>query len=187
MWRTITVFALLLAATSPYSTVHLAQAQQPKDESKSFGNTLDLANMIRKDFKDCLIEPSQPKPRLYAQDSFEFSGDAQRLNAFLSQLVKLSNDRSVIIYLCGPNESVARPLTSADAQLAVEYDWKVKTLAENISVFIPLASRIPFADMRFPQAFRVQAEPAVAPLTEEFLRLREQECGELDRLFLPKE
>lgn len=182
MWRTTVVLAFLISSIALW-----VQAQQSDREPITSVPPAFLSELVHKDFKDCLIDPPHPRPRLYAQETFEFTGNAERLNTFLAQLAQLRGHHPTTIYLCGPGHSVVQPLSSAVAQAAVEYDWKVQTFAENISVFIPLASRIPFADIRFPDDLGLQAEPTVQPITDDFIRLREQELDSHNKPLMPKE
>jgi hypothetical protein len=182
MWRAGIVFGVMIC-----STVVWGQAQQNDSDKSSTTNPVTLAELIHQDFKDCLIDPPHPRPRLYAQETYEFAGNAGRLNTFLDQIAKLPSDPPTTVYLCGPGHPVVQPLNSAVAQAAVEYDWKVRTFAERISVYIPLASRIPFAEIKFPNELHIESEPAVQPITEDFLRLRELEIGTQDGPANPKE
>ena len=103
-------------------------------------------------------------------------GGAKRLNSLLEECSKLPTAASTKIYLSGPHDSIFTPLTSAAAQTSAEYDWRVQILGkENISIYIPLAARIPFSEIEFPASLDIEAYPEVKPLVEDFIRLREQE------------
>lgn len=55
-------------------------------------------------------------------------------------------------------------------------DWKVQTNHNTkVSIFVPLASRIPFAQIEIPKLLKVEASPEVQGLANDFLRLRDAE------------
>ena len=136
----------------------------------------EFVKMIHRDFESCLMPSGLPKSILYDQEEFVFSGDAKQLNAFLLQVSKLPNIFTVTVYLSGPARPGVDPLDSATAQTAVEYDWKVQTNHNTkVSIFVPLASRIPFTQIEIPKLLKVEASPEVQGLAKDFLRLRDAE------------
>ena len=138
----------------------------------------EFVKMIHRDFEDCLMPSAFSNSILYAHEEFLFSGDAKHLTAFLMQVSRLPNIFTVNVYLSGPARPGVDPLDSAIAQTAVEYDWKVQIIHNTkVSIFVPIASRIPFAQIGIPKSLKVEASPEVQGLARNFLRLRDAESS----------
>lgn len=74
------------------------------------------------------------------------------------QVSKLPIIFTVSIYLSGPARLGVATLDSATAQTAVEYNWKVQTNHNTkVSIVVPLATRISFAQIEIPKLLKVEA------------------------------
>ena len=107
-----------------------------------------------------------------------FAGSADDLNRFLKAAAALRRT-DVTVYFTGPQGVLAlEPLTPEAAQAAASYDWQVQIQhRDTLVIVVPLASRIPFADVDVPEDLTVEAYNSAPRAALRYAELHEQRRG----------
>ena len=113
---------------------------------------------------------------LFGSERRSFGGNARELNRFLEQIAKLPDARTINILFTGPEGNVlGEPLTAAAAQACADYDWRVQVIQGEVTVCIPLAKDIPFAQIAVPTTLTVEAGYGAPRIASVFAKLHMEE------------
>jgi hypothetical protein len=104
-----------------------------------------------------------------------FAGSAEDLNRFLKQAAVL-RQTAVTVYFTGPQGVLElEPLTPEAAQTPACYDWQVQIQHhDTLVIVVPLASRIPFAEIVVPENLAVEAYDSAPRAARRYTELHER-------------
>ncbi len=174
--KSTTTIALICFVLLPSISTDASQGLQLRNPQELQGPC--LATLIHQ-FRQHRIASPTDNRILFASEKHSFNGSANDLNRFLRQIADLPRSESLSVFFTGPKGDIAGvPLTPDAAQSPYDYDGRVHVLQGNITISIPLASRISFAMIRVPVPLRVDVDAGVPRIASVFARLHNKDIAQ---------